>query len=222
MPPMESELSLGDVTMPRPQTLNMCKGLESSSPFICHMPLSTAHEHDVMTHSNQAQQWQYSQGIEAEPASRDGVELRTRHSCHDDVHSRYHRWSRYPPCRVLPMLGWKREFSHVDTFLFSFFEQVICSSTMVIDDRHHNPLRSIVLPLSLSDKINYYAVLMISAQSLSRLDSRFHAVELQLRQVLLTTLRHTLGESGWGAEDILLPVMLLCASEVRRCFLIPI
>ncbi|KAB8230793.1 Zn(II)2Cys6 transcription factor [Aspergillus alliaceus] len=129
----------------------------------------------------------------------------------------YENWKRVARVsRPLPVLPWSVGMPDVDDVCLSFYESVMCTVGVTIDDERFNPLRSTVMRLVFRTEIAYFAVLMGSAHYLRSFERRYDLIAMQIRQRVLRGLRQALMKETWSWEDVLVPTIFLCSSAISN------
>lgn len=112
------------------------------------------------------------------------------------------------------MFPWRFEHGHEEPFLLSYYQNVLCATSTLVDDDFSNPLRRLVMPMTAISELVYHATLMVAAHYLQLVAPRYRVTEMSLRQRTLSSLRQTIVSSDWTADDVLLTVMMLCSLDV--------
>lgn len=105
----------------------------------------------------------------------------------------------------------------------SYFENIICSSSTLVDNAHYNPYRYLILPMALESEGLYHATLAIAANTLRLSDSRYRLPALEHHHRALSHLRELLSHDIWGEKelDVMLGlVLMLCWFDVSILFLV--
>lgn len=114
--------------------------------------------------------------------------------------------------------------SNLDPILMSFFEQVICSSSTLVDNSLYNPYRYLILPMALESQGLYHATLAIAANTLKLSDSKYSLPALEHHSRALSHLRALLSHDSWGEKELdemLGLVLMLCWFDVRHYHPVP-
>ncbi|PYH97524.1 hypothetical protein BO71DRAFT_406882 [Aspergillus ellipticus CBS 707.79] len=141
--------------------------------------------------------------------------IATEHS----YQNRYNQWKEskaLSPRTTFQVLPWSIGVPDADDVCLSFYNSVMCSVAVTVDDEHNNPLRGTVMRMVFQSELAYYAVLMASAQYLRSFESRFNVMEMQVRQRVLGGLRRALTRESWDWEDVLVPTIFLCSSAISH------
>lgn len=109
---------------------------------------------------------------------------------------------------------WRSEHGHEEPFLLSYYQNVLCATSTLVDDNFSNPLRRLVMPMTAISELVYNATLMVAAHYLQLVAPRYRVTEMSLRQRTLSSLRQAIVSSDWTADDVLLTVMMLCSLDV--------
>lgn len=107
--------------------------------------------------------------------------------------------------------------SNLDPILMSFFEQVICSSSTLVDNSLYNPYRYLILPMALESQGLYHATLAIAANTLKLSDSKYSLPALEHHSRALSHLRALLSHDSWGEKELdemLGLVLMLCWFDI--------
>jgi hypothetical protein len=107
--------------------------------------------------------------------------------------------------------------SECDPALMSYFENIICSSSTLVDSAHYNPYRYLILPMALESEGLYHATLAIAANTLRLSDSRYRLPALEHHHRALSHLRELLSHDTWGEKELdemLGLVLMLCWFDV--------
>ncbi|KAJ5088916.1 hypothetical protein N7456_012532 [Penicillium angulare] len=107
--------------------------------------------------------------------------------------------------------------SDYDPVLLSYFEDIICSSSTLVDNAHYNPYRYLILPMALESDGLYHATLAIAANTLCLSDSRYRLPALEHHHCALVYLKEILGHKTWGEkelDEILGLVLMLCWFDI--------
>ncbi|KAJ5586349.1 hypothetical protein N7450_006136 [Penicillium hetheringtonii] len=107
--------------------------------------------------------------------------------------------------------------SNLDPILMSFFEQVICSSSTLVDNSLYNPYRYLILPMALESQGLYHATLAIAANTLKLSDSKYSLPALEHHSRALGHLRALLSHDSWGEKELdemLGLVLMLCWFDI--------
>jgi hypothetical protein len=113
--------------------------------------------------------------------------------------------------------------SDYDSALLSYFEQIICSSSTLVDNVHCNPYRYLMLPMALKSEGLYHAALAISANTLKLSDKQYQLPALEHHHRALNHLRGLLNKDDWAESEIdemLGLVLMLCWFDVRLLLII--
>ncbi|KIV88962.1 hypothetical protein PV10_08586 [Exophiala mesophila] len=112
------------------------------------------------------------------------------------------------------MFPWSYEHGHEESFLLSYYQDVLCAATTVVDDNYSNPLRRLIMPMTAISELVYNATLMVAAHYLQLEAPRYRVTEMSLRQRTLSNLRQVIVNSDWTADEVLLAVMMLCSLDI--------
>jgi hypothetical protein len=109
-----------------------------------------------------------------------------------------------------------RTFSY-DPALFSYFENIICSSSTLVDDSRCNPYRYLILPMALQSEGIYHATLAIAASTLRLSESKYSISALEHHNLALKRLMRLLNQvsrTDMEGDEVLGLVLMLCWFEV--------
>ncbi|KAF3396195.1 hypothetical protein F1880_007132, partial [Penicillium rolfsii] len=124
------------------------------------------------------------------------------------------------PCLgIFPNSGKRSKY---DSALMSYFENIICSSSTLVDNAHYNPYRYLILPMALESEGLYHATLAIAANTLRLSDSKYRLPALEHHHHALHHLRELLSHDNWGEKELdemLGLVLMLCWFDVNIPFL---
>ncbi|KAJ5742786.1 uncharacterized protein N7511_011187 [Penicillium nucicola] len=104
-----------------------------------------------------------------------------------------------------------------DPALLSYFEQIICSSSTLIDNAHCNPYRYLILPMALQSQGLYHAALAIAANTLKLSDAKYGLPALEHHHRALNHLRGLLNKGEWlesEVDEMLGLVLMLCWFDI--------
>jgi hypothetical protein len=107
--------------------------------------------------------------------------------------------------------------SKFDPVLMSYFEQIICSSSTLVDNVLYNPYRYLILPMALQSQALYHATLAIAANTLKLSDPRYRLPALEHHHRALSHLRTLLSRDLWTEKELdemLGLVLMLCWFDV--------
>ncbi|KAJ5143542.1 transcriptional regulator family: Fungal Specific TF [Penicillium bovifimosum] len=109
-----------------------------------------------------------------------------------------------------PKSGW-------EPVLMSYFEDVICSSSTLVDNAHYNPYRYLILPMALQCQGLYHAALAIAANTLKLSDQKYRLPALEHHHRALSHLRGLLNKHSWEEnelDEMLGLVLMLCWFDI--------
>ncbi|KAJ5176988.1 uncharacterized protein N7482_002865 [Penicillium canariense] len=107
--------------------------------------------------------------------------------------------------------------SECDPVLMSYFENIICSSSTLVDNAHYNPYRYLILPMALETEGLYHATLAIAANTMRLSDPRYQLPALEHHHCALSHLRGLLTHDTWGEKELdemLGLVLMLCWFDI--------
>ena len=129
------------------------------------------------------------------------------------------------PQRALSLIPRAGKISQFDGHLIPHFEDVICSSSTLLDDERYNPYRHVLFPMAMDSRSPgvYHATMAISANVLRLGQPQYGVVALGHRQKALRRLISLLepggAETSHEMDEMLGLVLMLCWFEVRLlCF----
>ncbi|KIV78694.1 hypothetical protein, variant 1 [Exophiala sideris] len=108
--------------------------------------------------------------------------------------------------------------SPFDSVLISYFENVICSSSTLLDDKRYNPYRHVLLPMAFQSAGIYHATLAISANTLRLARPEYRVFALEHKQQALKALISIVKRrpsSNSDMDEMMGLILMLCWFEIN-------
>ncbi|KAL5338751.1 fungal-specific transcription factor domain-containing protein [Aspergillus crustosus] len=112
-----------------------------------------------------------------------------------------------------------RDKDGLDVYILQYYDQVVCSTTSILDDEGYNPLRFVIMPLAWTSKNTLAAVLAIGATKLAHRDARYSHKEISYRLRVLESLSKGIQNVGRGSDivqnvEAILSAFILCWCDI--------
>ncbi|KIW73001.1 hypothetical protein PV04_01156 [Phialophora macrospora] len=109
------------------------------------------------------------------------------------------------------------ELTQNDGYILQYYDEIVCATTTLLDDRRNNPFRYLISPMATRSKSVLTALLAVSASKLAYKDARFQPRALYHRQRALSEIRYAmpLVDSDRSRRlETLASVLMMCWCDI--------